>query len=93
VGGPLPDSALTVERRSLWAHSIWRPMISLPLEDLSNLTPDQRLHEIAIILARGIHRLRASGLTAAIWEDPASEESAKNGLELSATSRPDVSGG
>lgn len=61
------------------------------------LTPDERLREIAAILARGILRLYGSGQL-----DHGSAEHAplnspseppKKALEVSATSRPHVTGG
>lgn len=57
-----------------------------------SLSPDQRRREIASILARGLLRLRSAATT------PGSVTSgraipAENDLELSATSRPHVTGG
>jgi hypothetical protein len=65
-------------------------------EDPANLTPDQRRREIAAILARGILRLHSirplapESATSGPCED--APEIAENGLEVSATSRPHVTG-
>jgi hypothetical protein len=54
----------------------------LPLPEDSRLTPDQRRHEIASILARGILRLHRLARPAPAEDAP---EPAPKGLELSAT--------
>lgn len=69
----------------------------LPLPDDSRLTPEQRRHEIATILARGILRLPRTARPARGCADSAPSEDAPEpapkGLELSATSRPHVTRG
>ena len=65
--------------------------------DLADLTPDQRRHEIAAILARGILRLHptrelAHGSGAPEPTDHPPEPPQKD-LEVSGTSRPHMTGG
>ena len=64
--------------------------------DDSHLTPDQRRHEVASILARGILRLRT---LVRIERDSADSptgdalEPPQSSLDMPATSRPHVTGG
>jgi hypothetical protein len=66
-------------------------------DDSTSLTPDQRRREIAAVLARGVLRLHGMHQPApesAPLEPPEhSPESAQNGLEVSAPSRPHVTCG
>ena len=61
------------------------------------LTQDQRRHEIAAILARGILRLHAAGQLAQELAEQAppndASEPTKKALEVSGTFRPHVTGG
>ena len=61
--------------------------------DEAHLTPDQRLHEIAAILAKGVLRLRSSAQCAQESAGSAPSTMPQKGLEVSATSRPHVTRG
>ena len=67
------------------------------LDDSTNLTPEQRRQEIAAILARGILRLRGTRQVASESTESGSSDDAperpRKGLDVSATSRPHVTGG
>jgi hypothetical protein len=66
-------------------------------KDSSNLPPEQRRREVAAILARGmlrlhgVHQLAPGSAAPGVPEHAL--ESAQNGLEVSATSRPHVTCG
>jgi len=63
------------------------------MPDLStNLTPDQRRREIAAIFAKGVLRLRSLGQTSPSPSFENSEKTLQIGLDVSATSSPDVTG-
>ena len=66
-------------------------------DDPADLTPEQRRREIAAILARDVLRLHGMHQLAPEMAAPGppehSPESAQNGLEVSATSRPHVTCG
>ncbi len=65
-------------------------------EDPADLTPDQRRHEIAAILAKGVlrlHSMRSLGPESPAPGSPDdASDSAQNDLEVSATPRPHVTG-
>ena len=67
------------------------------LDDATDMTPDQRRREVAAILARGILRLRATRQVAPESAESGSCDDApeppQKGLEVSAASRPHVTGG
>ena len=59
----------------------------------AHLTPDQRRHEIAVILAKGILRLRRSAQCAQESAEYAPSTMPQKGLDVSGTSRPHVTRG
>jgi len=54
------------------------------------MSPEERRHATAVLLARGVLRCRR---IAAKWQDPKSQKDSKNGLELSGETRLSVSDG
>ena len=75
-------------------------------DDPSDLTPEQRLREVAAIMAEGARRLRRQAIQSThigdVTPESASDsdlpsqistESSPNGLEVSASTRPDRPGG
>ena len=67
-------------------------MVHLPEAD-SSLTPDQRRHEIASLLARGVLRLQRAALAAPEAADPGAPEPTQKDLEVWAPPRPHVTRG
>ena len=61
--------------------------------DEAHLTPNQRRHEIAVILAKGVLRLRRSVQFAQEFAESAPPTMPKKGLEVSVASRPHVTPG
>lgn len=57
--------------------------------DPAHLSPEERIAEVAAILAEGVFRLRRQGISTPIPAIQENTESSGNGLEVSAASCPD----